>query len=150
MHYLTSCFLDLNRPDIFTKKWPLCFCWEWGMREKIERLRDNDLGKVCAGVDYLGESLSVKFQQQSLLIPLVHTGKNFFKFVQKDLIVDTYFKHKRLRVNKKCPYFSYSIFWTLSIWISYFVDANLNIFNRELVSTVLQMTFSGRLFVDFV
>ena len=70
------------------------------MREKIERLRDNDLGKVCAGVDYLGESLSVKFQQQSLLIPLVHTGKNFFKFVQKDLIVDTYFKHKRLRVNK--------------------------------------------------
>ena len=42
-------------------------------------------------VDYLGESLSVKFQQQSLLIPLVHTGKDFFKFVQKYLILDTYY-----------------------------------------------------------
>ena len=63
---------------------------------KIERLRDNDSGKVCAGVDYLGESLSVKFQQQSLLIPLVLTGKHFSKFFQKDLIVDTNLKHKRL------------------------------------------------------
>ena len=64
-------------------------------RGNIERLRDNDLGKVCAGLDYLGESLS----QVSAAVFADPTGthwKHFFKFVQKDLIVDTYLKHKRL------------------------------------------------------
>ena len=55
-----SCFLVWH----FHEK--TCFLLRMG----IERLRDNDLGKVCAGVDYLGESPSVKLQQQSLLIPL--------------------------------------------------------------------------------